>query len=147
MKKASVFLLMLSFLAACKVSSKAEYLQSAEFAKLNRPYSQAVKYDNILYVSGQIGVSSETGKLVEGGIIPETQESMKNIKDILEAHGSSLDKVIKCTCIVADVEDFGAMSAEYLKFFPKNKPARTSFADTKLPGGVKVEIECMAYVN
>lgn len=121
------------------------YLQTEEFAKLNRPYSQAVKYDNILYVAGQIG-ALPNGTIVEGGIEAETIQTMENIKTILEANGSSMDKVIKCTCMLGDMSDFGAMSAAYVKYFPENRPARSAIG-ASLPLGVKIEIECMAAVN
>ncbi|AWW00873.1 hypothetical protein DJ013_10375 [Arcticibacterium luteifluviistationis] len=121
------------------------YLQTEEFAKLNRPYSQAVKYGDILYVSGQIG-ALPNGSIVEGGIEAETVQTMENIKTILEANGSSIEKVIKCTCMLADISEFGAMSGAYVKYFPENKPARSAM-EVSLPLGAKVEIECMAALN
>ncbi|MCL4140019.1 UNVERIFIED_CONTAM: hypothetical protein GTU68_054147 [Idotea baltica] len=129
---------------SCKGPEKPSvtYLQTEEFAKLNRPYSQAVKYDNILYVSGQIG-ALPNGSIVEGGIEAETVQTMENVKTILEANGSSMNKVIKCTCMLADMSEFGAMSAAYVKYFPENKPARSALQGD-LPLGVKIEIECMA---
>jgi enamine deaminase RidA (YjgF/YER057c/UK114 family) len=75
-------------------NSKVTYIQTEEFSKLNLPFSQAVRYENVIYVSGQIGDFEETGKLVEGGIIPETNQSMKNTKKVLEQNGSSMDQII-----------------------------------------------------
>ena len=126
---------------------EAFYLETEEFSRLDQPFSQAVKYGNILYVSGQIGELVETGELVEGGIVPETKQTMLNIKTILEAYGSSMDKVIKCTCMLADISDWEEMSKAYLKFFPNNKPARSAFATSGLALNARVEIECMAYIN
>ena len=123
------------------------FIQTEEFKKHDFPFSQAVKYGDILYVSGQIGDSEETGELVSGGIIPETRQAMLNIKRVLEANGSSLENVLKCTCMLADISEWGAMSKEYIKFFPENKPARSAFATTGLALGARVEIECIAAVN
>lgn len=124
-----------------------EYIQTKEFAKLDLPFSQAVRYGNLLFLSGQIGDDEETGKLVEGGIVPETNQAMKNIKKVLEKNGSSLDHVIKCTCMLADINDWSEMSEEYIKFFPNHKPARSAFAATGLALNARVEIECIAYVE
>jgi len=128
-------------------SSKATYIETEEFAKLNFPFSEAVTYRNIIYLSGQVGDIPNTDKLVEGGIVAETNQTMKNIKRVLEENGSSLDKVIKCTCMLADINEWGQMSAEYIKFFPNHKPARSAFGTTGLAIGARVEIECMAYIN
>jgi reactive intermediate/imine deaminase len=126
---------------------KAEYIETAEFSKHNFPFSQAVQYGNIIYLSGQVGDLEETGELVKGGIIPETNQAMKNIQKVLEQNGSSMDKVIKCTCMLDDISEWGLMSAEYIKFFPNHKPARSAFATRGLALGARVEIECMAYVK
>ncbi len=125
----------------------AEYIQTEEFAKQNLPFSQVVKHDNILYVSGQVGDLPETGELIEGGIGPETRQTMLNIKAILEANGSSMDKIIKCTCMLGDINDWAEMSKEYMTFFPNHKPARSAFGTTGLALGAAVEIECMAAAN
>jgi 2-iminobutanoate/2-iminopropanoate deaminase len=128
-------------------NSKAVYIQTEEFSKQNLPFSQAVRYGNMIYVSGQIGDLEETGKLIAGGIIPETNRALKNIKKILEQNGSSIDNIIKCTCMLADISEWGQMSSEYVKFFPIHKPARSAFATTGLALGARVEIECVAYVK
>jgi 2-iminobutanoate/2-iminopropanoate deaminase len=128
-------------------SSKATYIQTEEFAKLNLPFSQAVRYENLIYVSGQIGDLEETGKLIDGGIIPETNQTMKNIKKVLEQNGSSMENIIKCTCMLADISEWSQMSNEYIKFFPNHKPARSAFATTGLALGARVEIECIAFIK
>jgi reactive intermediate/imine deaminase len=107
------------------------------------PFSEAVRVENVLYLSGQIGIDSSM-KLVPGGIAAETQKAMENIKGTLERCGSSLDHVIKVTVMLADISEWGAMNDVYVKFFSKNKPARSSFAATGLAMGARVEIECMA---
>lgn len=138
------------FIASCAPSvknEKAVYLQTDEFSKFNYPFSEAVRYGNILYASGQIGDLPETGKLVEGGIVAETNQAMKNIKAVLERYGSSMDNVIKCTCMLADIAEWSQMSQEYIKYFPNHKPARSAFGTTGLALGARVEIECMAYID
>ena len=142
----TTFLLVVSC-ANSNRNSKATYIQTKEFSKLNLPFSQAVQYEKIIYVSGQIGDLEETGKLIEGGIIPETNQTMKNIKKVLEQNGSSMDNIIKCTCMLADISEWGQMNSEYVKFFPNHMPARSAFATTGLSLGARVEIECIAYVK
>ena len=142
----AVFLLA-TFCANSHRNLKATYIQKEEFSKQNLPFSQAVQYGNIIYVSGQIGDLEETGELIEGGIIPEINQTMKNIKKVLEQNGSSMDNIIKCTCMLAENSEWSQMNSEYVKFFPNHKPARSAFATTGLSLGARVEIECMAYVR
>lgn len=123
----------------------ATYVESEEFSAFKFPFSQAVIYGDIIYVSGQVGNIGL--KLVEGGIMPETRQTMLNIKSILEQNGSSMNKVIKCTCMLADINQWTDMNEEYIKFFPNNKPARSAFATNGLALNARVEIECMAYLK
>jgi len=123
----------------------AVYLQTEEFAKLGLPFSEAVLYGDMLYLSGQVGDIDNV--VVPGGIVAETNQAMKNIQGVLERNGSSLDNVIKCTCMLADINDWAQMSAEYVKFFPNHKPARSAFGTTGLAMNARVEIECMAYIK
>ncbi|MDC0230456.1 RidA family protein [Aureispira] len=123
----------------------ATYVESEEFSAFNFPFSQAVIYGDVIYVSGQVG---NVGlKLVEGGIMPETRQTMLNIKNILEQNGSSMDKVIKCTCMLADINQWADMNKEYIKFFPNKKPARSAFSTNGLALNARVEIECIAYLK
>ena len=153
MKFKTVAVAMLSLmLATCDVSVEAgkpdvEYLQTKEFAALNYPFSEAVRVGNMLYLSGQIGTLSNSNELIPGGIGPETRQTMKNISDVLERYNSSMDKVVKCLCMLTDISEWGDMSKAYVKFFPDHKPARSAFAGTGLALGAKVEIECWATVD
>jgi len=137
----------LSSLIAQENNSKedAKYITSEEFLALNLPFSQAVIYGDIIYVSGQIG--NKNSKLVEGGILAESQQALINIKNILEQNGSSMDRVIKCTCMLADMNEWPNFNSEYIKFFSNNKPARSALGTNGLALGAKVEIECMAYIK
>ncbi|MDG2366025.1 MAG: RidA family protein [Candidatus Marinimicrobia bacterium] len=141
------FLLTLCFfIMSCELKQKVEYLQTDEHAALGRPFSEAVQVGNMLYLSGKIGNIPGEG-VVSGGIGPETRQTMINIKEVLERYGSSLDEVVKCLCMLEDINDWAEMSAEYIKFFPNHKPARSAFAGSGLAAGAKVEIECIATVE
>jgi 2-iminobutanoate/2-iminopropanoate deaminase len=108
-----------------------------------RPFSEVVRVGRMLYLSGQLGTDS-SGKLVSGGIKAETRQSLENIKHVLEANGSSMDDIVKCTAMLADINDWPAMNEVYVTFFPNHFPARSSFATNGLVMGGRVEIECMA---
>ena len=123
----------------------ATYISTDEYTAQNLPFSQAVIFDNVIYVSGHVGEINQ--KLVEGGIGPETKQAMESIKKILEANGSSMDNVIKCTCMLADISEWAAMNEVYRTYFPNNKPARSALGASGLALGARVEIECMAYIN
>lgn len=130
-----------------KSSHDATYIETEEFAKMGYPFCEAVRYGNILYLSGQIGDLGYSDELVEGGITEQTRQTMLNIKRVLEQNGSSLNQVIKCTCMLADIKDWSDMSKEYVKFFPNHKPARSAMGTSGLALGALVEIECIAYVK
>ncbi|HVF34041.1 MAG TPA: Rid family hydrolase, partial [Candidatus Saccharimonadia bacterium] len=91
---------------AAETPRKVEFLNSPEAAKMGFPFSQAVRAGDTLYLSGQIGIDPATGKLVAGGIEPETRRTMQNIKEALEAHGHSLVDVVKCTAMLADIAEW-----------------------------------------
>jgi reactive intermediate/imine deaminase len=111
-----------------------------------RPFSPAVRVGNLLFLSGQIGVTS-TGALVPGGIGPETRQTLDNIRDVLQRTGSSMERVVKCTVMLADMREWESMNVVYASYFPGNKPARSSFGATGLALGARVEIECIATVD
>ena len=110
------------------------------------PFSSAVRVDNTLYLSGNVGNIPGTLELAEGGIQGETQQTMENISAVLEQFDSSLDNVVKCTVFLADIAEWGAMNEVYRTFF-KNPPARSALGVSGLALGARVEIECIAVVN
>ena len=113
----------------------------------NRPLSDAVRVENMLYLSGRLG-TDDSGKLVAGGIAAETRQTMENIRTALEKNGSSLDHVVKCTVMLADIKEWAEMNAVYVTFFKKDRlPARSAFGTSGLVMGARVEIECMAVVK
>ena len=107
------------------------------------PFSEAVRVGNMLYLSGQLGTDS-TGRLVPGGIGPETRQALQNIAAVLERHGSSLDQVVKCTVMLEDITEWAAMNQVYLTFFRTHRPARSAFGTSGLALGARLELECMA---
>ena len=114
--------------------------------KTSLPFSAAVRVGNLLFVSGQMGTNDKT-EIVSGGIEAETRQTIANMKSILERHGSSLDRVVKCTVMLADMKDWAAMNEAYIAFFPGKRPARSSFGTNGLAMGGHVEIECIATVD
>jgi 2-iminobutanoate/2-iminopropanoate deaminase len=109
------------------------------------PFSEAVQLGETLYVSGQVGNAPGTFALVPGGIDAEARQVMENLKAILERHGSSLDRVMKCTVFLADIKDWPAFNAVYRTYFKTNLPARSALAASGLALGAKVEVECIAW--
>jgi 2-iminobutanoate/2-iminopropanoate deaminase len=109
------------------------------------PFSGATRVGSMLYLSGQIG-NDTTLHLVPGGIGPETRQTMENIRGLLAQSGATLDDVIRCTVMMADMKEWGAMNQVYAGFFPRHRPARSAFGTTGLALGARVEIECIAVV-
>jgi len=130
-----------------KMAPSVEYLTSPETSALGLPFSEEVRIGNMLYVSGQLGNIPGTMQLAPGGIRGETKQSIENIRRILERHGSSLEKVVKCTVMLADVKEWVEMNAVYVTFFSKHLPARSAFGASGLALGGRVEIECWATVD
>jgi len=108
------------------------------------PYSQAVIEGDLIFVSGQGCINPRTGKLELGDARSETKRTFENLRAILEAAGSSLDHVIKCNVYLRDINDFAEMNEVYQTFFAAPFPARTTIQAGALPGGIAVEIECIA---
>lgn len=110
------------------------------------PYSQAIEANGTLYVSGQLPLNPEDGKMPEG-IEAQTEQSLKNTRAILAAAGYSFKDVVKSTVLLADMNDFAAMNAVYARFYTEQMPARVCYQVTKLPMGALVEIETIAVSN
>jgi 2-iminobutanoate/2-iminopropanoate deaminase len=108
------------------------------------PYSQAIKANGFVFVSGQIPLDPRTQQLIEGDIARQTELVLENLKGIVEAAGSSLDRAVKTTVFLADLKDFAAMNEVYGRYFPSNPPARSTVEVARLPRDVRVEIELFA---
>lgn len=108
------------------------------------PYSVATRLGDLVYTAGQLGMDPESGDLVAGGIEAETRQALTNLKNVLEAAGSSLDHVLKTTVFLRDINDFAAMNGVYAEFFTQDFPARSAVQVAALPKGGAVEIEAVA---
>ena len=108
------------------------------------PYSQGIKANGFVFVSGQLGMVPETGEFAAGGVAGQTRQSLTNVKHILEAAGSGLEKVVKVTVFLKDIKDFAAMNAVYSEFFKADYPARSAVQAAALPKDGLVEIEVIA---
>jgi 2-iminobutanoate/2-iminopropanoate deaminase len=108
------------------------------------PYSQAVKAGGMVFCSGQIPINIETGEFVSDDVAEQTEQVLKNLSAVLEAAGSSLNKVVKTGVFLADMNDFAAMNEVYGRYFSDNKPARATVQAARLPRDARVEIDCIA---
>ncbi len=108
------------------------------------PYSQGIETGDLVFVSGQIPIVPETGKILEGDIKVQTLQVMKNLGAVLEAAGLNFSHVVKCTCYLADIADFKEMNEVYGTYFTSAPPARAAIQVAKLPLGAKIEIDAIA---
>ena len=142
-------LLLLSALVGCataRARAPVVYMTSENPAMAALPFSPAVRVGEMLYLSGQIGTDS-SGRLVPGGIEAETRQTMQNIGAVLARAGSSFDRVVKCTVMLADMREWEAMNAVYVTYFPVHRPARSALGASGLARNARVEIECWATVG
>ena len=123
------------------------YLTSETTASMNLPFSDAVRTGHLLFLSGQIGNIPGTTDLAPGGIQGEARQTMENIRTVLEANGSSMDRVIKATVMLADISEWPAFNEVYVTYFPGHKPARSAFAGSGLAFGARCEVEVIATVG
>jgi reactive intermediate/imine deaminase len=149
--KLTLGLLFILTLVCCQPEQEAEEPLTVEFftseRTANRPFSEAVRVRNWIILSGQLGLDYDKGELVSGGIKAETKQTMENIKHTLEKYGSSLDNVVKCTVMLADISEWPDMNEVYVTYFPNNKPARSAFGTSGLALGARLEIECWAVIK
>lgn len=109
------------------------------------PYSPAVVYNNLIFVSGQGPVDPKTGEFVKGDVLDEAKVAIENVKLVLEAAGSSLKNVLKTTLYLADMDDFSKVNKLYQEFFGPDYPARTTIQAGRLPFNIKIEIDVIAF--
>ncbi|MAV80573.1 MAG: enamine deaminase RidA [Flavobacteriales bacterium] len=148
MKKLIILLLIVTSCNSPQISKKnIEHINSDEHLTNDYPFSEATIVNDIIYVSGQIG-SSSNGEVVSGGIEAETLQALQNIETILKRIGGSKSDIFKCTCMLKDINDWPSMSKTYKSFFDDLKlPSRSAFAGSGLALGALVEIECLAIRN
>ena len=121
-----------------------EVISTAHGPKAIGPYSQAIRANGFIFISGQVAFDPSTGNLVEGDIAAQTDRVMKNLKAIVEAAGSTLDQVVKTTVFLKDMNEFTKMNEVYGKYFAAAPPARATVEVARLPRDVRVEIELIA---
>ncbi len=146
-------IILLVFAYACIVQTSAamatnvesiQYLNSGKILPTGLPFSEAVRVDNTLYLSGQLGILPGTLKLIDGGIAAESRQTMDNIKTTLETHGYTLQNLVKCTIMLADIKEWTAFNDVYKTYFTDHYPARSALGANGLAMGARVEVECMA---
>jgi reactive intermediate/imine deaminase len=115
-------------------------------ATMELPFSEAVRVGSMLYLSGAVG-SDANGTIVPGGIEAETGQALANIRAVLERHGSSMDRVVKCTVMLLDMAEWPAMNRAYVGHFPTNLPARSALGASGLAVGARIELECIATIE
>jgi 2-iminobutanoate/2-iminopropanoate deaminase len=124
-----------------------QVLSSKDAPKAIGPYSQGIRFGNLIFASGSAGVDPQTNRLVEGGIEAQTRQTLINLSKILESAGSSLSMVLKTTVFLEDMGEFAKMNAVYAEFFDPDPPARSTIQAAALPLGAAVEIEAIAAVS
>lgn len=123
---------------------KKEIVASKKAPAAAGPYSQATKYNGVVYVSGTMPLVPETGEVAQGGIEGQARQALDNLTAVLEEAGSSLEQVLKTTVFLKDMNDFATINAIYAEYFKTDAPARSCFGVVKLPKDVLFEIECIA---
>ena len=108
------------------------------------PYSQAIRANGFVFLSGQIPIDPKTQQVVEGDAAGQTERVLENLKAVVEAAGSSIQRVVKTTVFLADINDFAAMNEVYARYFVAHPPARSTVEVSKLPRNVRVEIDLIA---
>lgn len=141
--RAAVLLAVLS-LGAGAAAAQQKQVIAPPGANLGLPFSPVVRAGNLLFLAGQIGNLPGTRNLAAGGTAGEVRQTMENIKAMLELAGSSLDRVVKCTVFLTDINDYDAMNQVYSSYFPTQPPARSTVAVSALALGARTEIECIA---
>ena len=121
-----------------------EVISTDKGPKAIGPYSQAIKANGFIFISGQGAGDPVTGRVVDGGIAEQTARCLENVKAILEAAGSSLDRAVRVGVFLKDMNDFEAMNQVYARYFPANPPARTTIEAARLPRDFRVEIDMIA---
>jgi len=121
-----------------------EVISTERGPKAIGPYSQAVRANGFIFISGQVAFDPATSQIVEGDITKQTERVMENLKGIVEAAGSKLDKTVKTTVFLKDMGEFAKMNEVYARYFPANPPARATVEVARLPRDVRVEIELIA---
>jgi len=136
-------LLALGLAAAIPAAAQQRLVINPPGTAVGLPFSPAVRVGNVVYLSGQIGNRPGTRELADTGISGQTRQALENVKTVLTAAGSSLERVVKCTLFLVDIKDYAKVNEVYATYFPKDPPARSTVAGSGLALGARVEIECL----
>ncbi|MBC7926214.1 MAG: RidA family protein [Bryobacteraceae bacterium] len=128
------------------MSSK-EIIATEAAPKAIGPYSQAVRWNGLVFLSGQIPLEPATGQILDGDIEAQTERVLENIRAVLAASGSGFEKVLKTTVFLKNMADFPRMNEVYARYFGENPPARSTVEAARLPRDVQVEIDCIAFTD
>jgi reactive intermediate/imine deaminase len=131
-------------LAPAVYAAEVTYLNRPAAAGAGLPFSEAVRVNDTLYLSGEVGRKPFATEVVPGGIEAEARQALSNISELLEDNGLGLENVVKCTVMLADIAEWPAFNRVYLEFFKAPYPARSAFAASGLALGASVEVECIA---
>jgi 2-iminobutanoate/2-iminopropanoate deaminase len=147
MNKHAIMAFLALILASAAAADDLRFYPVPGDAERRMPFSEAVRADDLLFLSGMLGIPPGSSELVPGGIQPETRQTLENIRAAVIRHGGSMERIAKCTVFLADVAEWSAMNEVYVEFFPVNRPARTALGVGGLPLGARVEIECIAVLK
>lgn len=125
---------------------KQEAVRTDAAPKAIGPYEQGIRVNGLVFTAGQIALDPKAGNLVEGGIAVQTRQVLENLKGVLEASGSSMDRVVKATVFVKDMTDFPTVNEIYAEYLGRSKPARSTVAVAELPKGALIEIDLIAVI-
>jgi reactive intermediate/imine deaminase len=143
-------LLLINTVTSCTQSKKhktIEYYNSPAQSTMNLPFSEAVRVGDLVFLAGQLGMDTNKGRLVKGGIKAETKQAMNNIKNTLKGMNLSMSDIIKCTVMLADIKEWQAFNEVYVTYFSKPFPTRSAFGASGLGFNARLEIECIAAIN
>jgi 2-iminobutanoate/2-iminopropanoate deaminase len=128
-------------------SESVKRIETADAPAAIGPYSQALVHGDLVFTAGQIPLDPENGEMTDGGVTAQTERVMLNLAGVLAAAGSSLQRVVKTTVFLSDMEDFAAMNEVYGRHFGDHRPARSTVQAARLPRDARVEIEAIAVVD
>lgn len=132
-------------IACARPAQRMEHVASPLTAGLDLPFSEVVRVDDMLYLSGMVGIRPGTMTLVEGGLEPEARQTMENIRAMLGAAGASLDDVVRCLVMLDDISQWSRFNAIWVEYFGAARPARSAIGADGLALGAAVEVECIAH--
>jgi reactive intermediate/imine deaminase len=144
LKLVSVLFALLVSTSGQVIAAQVEYFSSQRNIDNNYPFSNAVRVGDLLFLSGELGTLPNSSKLIAGGIKNETKQTMDNIKASLAKHNLTMNDIVKCTAMLADIEEWPIFNEVYKEYFPKHFPARSAFGTNGLGLNARIELECIA---